>query len=1420
MPGITFDDPLFAVQAGAATDWGSISGSAMVKVPIDLQLNRGLKLELGIQALARVDARFQKFISAQLAGQVQAQARVQGQIQMPMNLFREVGFAVRLQAILEASAGIQVGIGLNIGDFIELAHSQFQLRGLPMTLFRIFMEEVDIGISLFAKVAYTAQAYANLVATATLVGDDQTDPGFNIVYGYGYGLKGGYGMRVFARAGLKDVSRFVARTVDVLVDFTIDELIAIVPAEDDLTPAILDASRAPAKIAFRIGYELGDYIVSNSVPMTGDGAQQVAMKCVEVVIEEAQRYLLRKMIDVGLDALTAFLKDQFDDTDDATWDALKQAREDLAARLMSMPSEPFDLRDSTTMNFWNDVVVLMVNLAIDVGGAANVPADTRRDLAMIWSAVQLMFVATVRLVRADASVSVIGLPPVAAAAAFEGPLTAQPHAIIGDVVRDAVEAVTGAAPVGDLTQEDLLVFLTGDAILDTLRTTAPEVDQFLEMFVDDTDAISDFARLIMTGVNSIATDDDGALDANASLQSLAYGLRLFISDKFEDIVVPVIRSAVPSHQPELLMYVDEVLLPSMHMIIDSCFDQVVNWATGEVSQQALEEALSSVIMAVIGRTVVLTADLMIAYSQEQTVDILEALAREPGAPEPANAIIHVPSGFPEAAAGIIAPAVPLSESDVADGLREFLGIAAAVAAPFPPATRKKIRGLMYDLIAPLPAENPGSLLESLKNDLWIPNDGALKELGGELMGQVGERLVEFALRLCERLGEIMIEQLLEAFAAAAAAIGQWVEGLAAAIQMFVARLAEIALELTALLGAIEDLAGDALDAIQSLLGAMSGRRTALKTSIVDHIVADATVILDEHPLFMPLPPAAKTSARNAMRAAVAATVGAPILDPVFDAVSAIATEANDFLDDVRDLDPNEGLVTGIATLLTTRIEDALLASFGGSDPGIDVEFNFSWSCPEVIYHPPTWEYPTGWFETKEKTCSQSFDLGRVELPVSGLFSLIADLIMSASTVEQWIVTLAQTVHDLLVAELETIALGEEQDTLAQEKAQTEAEQALAGVAVGAVSIIEPAMTSVHHYSVPIAVVIEGVLPEFVRAGDDVPDRVFVYLDGEPLDVDDFEITAWPGSAPASFGPGLVSATLINGFLAEETPDHHTPDAPAKKKMPAASDIGRDAVEAAIVRHTSRRARTTTGRSSWTRGTVVAHQRTGTERESLTKAGTPNDRRDLMRRGPAASGTKGAGKGTPVVPVAPSTQDELGPGTLLAHSIPLSTLDEGFHTLVVSVFDGAGREQRDVTTFVVEAAAQSTKDGRHPEGTIPRRTALKREDIEPKKASGRPMFPTKKERDARSKRAKDAVLRRAVDPVARAASVSAGTRAIAARRFPERSFAPVPEVEIEITATAPPARPPREVTKRAASARPPAEPHDRRQRERIGKGNPS
>lgn len=1354
MAGIAYDDPLFAAQAGAATDWGSVEGGVLVRIPVQAELNRGLAVELGIEAMANLDAGFSKFLTAELGAHAQVQAGVRGQIQMPMNLFREVGFAVRLQAILEAAAGVRVGLGISIGDFVALAQSQLQLRGLPLNLFRIFLEEVEIGASLHAKVAFTAQAYANLVATGTLVGDGQTQPGFNIVFGYGYGFKGGYGMRMVARAGLRDVSRFVARSVDTIVDHTIDELIAQMPAADATTPRLLDATRAPAKIAFRIGYELGDYIVRNSIPMTGAGAQNVALRCTQVVLEESQRYLLRKLIDVCLDAVTGYLRNEFDQVDESKWNAMRGAREQLAALLEAMPAEPFDLRDGSTRAYWNDVSIQLTNLAISLVGANSIPAGVRRDLATVWSAVQLMFAATERVVRSSASVSVIGLAPATAKASFAGPLPSQPHAVIAQVVRDAVPAATTPPP--PLTQQDLLEFLTGTVVLDALRARAPEIDRYIEAFVGRiAPSPNDVARLLMTSLGSIMKDANGNFDDVATLREFAFGLRLFLADKFEAEVVPAIRAAVPSTRPEPLMAVDEVLVPSMHMVMDTCFDQVVGWASGAVSQKALEEALSSVIMSVIGRTLVLTGDVLMAATQEQTVDILRALARPPGAPAPTNALVSVPAGFPESAAQIIAPGMSMSATDVAEWLREFLGIAADVARPFPQHVRRKVRGLMYEVIAPLPPENPSSLAQSLKNDLWIPNDQALMALGEELIGQVGDRFVAFALRLLERLGEIVIEQLTDAIAALVAAVVQWFEDLASAIQLLVQRLAEIALELIALLASIEQLVDRTLEEIQGLLSAMSGRRSELRQRVVNRLSGDALVFLKANPVYMIMPPGVKQSARNAMRAAISAALENPVLGPVFDAISAIAADVNSLLDDVRALDPNAGLVTGIQALLLERIRQRVLAAFGGSNPGINVGFTVAWSRPVVVYYPPTAAYPYGRVVTTMKQETTTFDLGRVELPVSAFFDLIGEAILKVSVVEQRITALAQAIVDLLHAELLELAMKTERDAVAATRDRLEQERSLGEVEIGGVEIHEPAMASVHGYSVPITIVVEGAPPAALEVRPDAPQRALICLDGEPMDLSRFSITPWSAGAVLRHNDlGLLRNPQLRGRPSTLS------DWPQKSEHAGTTAV-RDAV----------------GRQGALRADIATASVRAVRMDHAVRDAT---------RGASTSSCRGKGSSRAILTALEdsggSTTRALRSGCVLSTIVPLASLDEGPHTLTVSIVDGAGREFRAFSTFIVDPVRLRLIGERAFEPTRPVAVQPDRESVTPGRspsrgADAKPLFPSRAERAARARRVREAVMARRVDPIRTAAMVSPGTREVAVRRHPTRRFDAVDAIGI-------------------------------------------
>src|SRR5687768_17120561 len=167
MPAKDFSQPVFQADANAASDWGSVGAGAAVDFRASAELERGIDIDLGLMAIANLDASFSQILAADLQGSAQAQASVRAQIELPLNLFDEVGVAVRLQAIAELAAGVRVGVGLALGDLLELAGENLRGGDVSARLLRIFIEESELQIGFFAKAALSAQAYANLVVTGS-----------------------------------------------------------------------------------------------------------------------------------------------------------------------------------------------------------------------------------------------------------------------------------------------------------------------------------------------------------------------------------------------------------------------------------------------------------------------------------------------------------------------------------------------------------------------------------------------------------------------------------------------------------------------------------------------------------------------------------------------------------------------------------------------------------------------------------------------------------------------------------------------------------------------------------------------------------------------------------------------------------------------------------------------------------------------------------------------------------------------------------------------------------------------------------------------------------------------------------------------------------------------------------------------------
>src|SRR6185295_13236728 len=135
MPDVNASRSILNASANyQAEDWGSVAGSAGLDFRASAQLKRGFDLELGAQALVGLDANISKFLSVDVQGHASATARVRAQVQVPLDLFDEAGLAIRLQAVAEAAAGIELGIGLDVGDFLALAGEDPRMQGLGIHL--------------------------------------------------------------------------------------------------------------------------------------------------------------------------------------------------------------------------------------------------------------------------------------------------------------------------------------------------------------------------------------------------------------------------------------------------------------------------------------------------------------------------------------------------------------------------------------------------------------------------------------------------------------------------------------------------------------------------------------------------------------------------------------------------------------------------------------------------------------------------------------------------------------------------------------------------------------------------------------------------------------------------------------------------------------------------------------------------------------------------------------------------------------------------------------------------------------------------------------------------------------------------------------------------------------------------------------
>jgi len=1056
-----------------ATDWAGARGGAQLDLRATAELKRGIDLELGASALVSLDASISKFLVADVSGQANAAARVRAQIQVPLDLFNEIGVAIRLQAVAEAAAGIELGIGLNVGDFLALAGDDPRMKGVALRLLRILLEEAEIKGGVLAKAAAAAMAYANVSITGKLVGDT---PGFMVAAEAGVGLKAGAGFRVFGGFGLAQPQRLIRKTVDAVVDETLTRIAE--GTTDAIVLRALDELRAPAKMALRTAFEVGAELArsGNFNPANGP---VVVQRCVQVMFEEAQRYLLDKLANLGL----GLFKEALANLGFArnAWDAAQAQREALAARLSAVPEDPFEPNDENKA-YWADVFARATDLAVALGAQNSHTAPWIDGMSLLWAATQLAFRAASRISDSAARATMIG----AAVDTQFPPFAASPIESAPPKIAEHINAkLRPGSPPQSLTERDLVAFLLDKAFLDALVARVPSVRAVIEVIGGPGAAHVAAITTIFENLGAFVPAAGGRVDPSASLGVIVDGLAAYVNTRLQSEVEPAIRAALADLDPELSLYFDEVLLDTLGFTMNTVHARALSWASGDqAGHTALREACSAVVMRVFGRSLVVSVDVLMAKAMAEVSNGFRAAVPE----------LNRGGGVIDHLAGV----VPIDRATLRDVVTEIFDIASDVFTPLPVERRARLRELMYQVIDTAPAGGSAALADSLRNDMLIPNAEAATELALELGVLIRDNFVRLVTRILELILGAILQLIEDTLRAIEAQITQWIADLQAFLGDVVRLIADLVREIATLAEALADAADDLLDRAESFLALLADDRNTLRSSIKGMVVDACVGLLANVPGYSALPSSARNQVRSSLGGAVDDVLDNRIFDDIEDVVEALAGEAAEFLAEVRDIDAGDDVAGAIVELLADSVEDALRDTFGNSVTiPIDFRAQGSYSGPRI-------DTPWGSYRP-EISFDIRVDLGSVRIDIDDIVDVVRSVVDTLGLVRDAAEDFAGAVVAVLDLEnrLGDMELEEENHHARENEARRRVSETR--VSSASVSIVSPGAAAAYPGVVPVEIALTRVPRAFLAETEGEPARVHVFLNDAPLPLSRFSV---------------------------------------------------------------------------------------------------------------------------------------------------------------------------------------------------------------------------------------------------------------------------------------------------------------------------
>jgi hypothetical protein len=1007
-----------------------------------------------------------------------------------------VGAAVRLRISAEAAAGVTLDLGLKIGDFIELVEDEVGADTLAAQLFLVFLEEASLGGGIYAKVAASAMAYATLVVAGRAIKGTNPgeDPGFSIIAEYGAGFKAGAGYRLFFKAGINNFPRFIGRSIDLFVDETFSSMGRLMPAN---VPEIrvLNAFKTPAKIALRLAFEMGYLIASESVPTNAAGGRKISLRACQVILEECQRYLLDCIVGGAIDEIRRQIDSKLVTLNPGARESALPKIHAFGSQLLAIPAEPFQLEHA---DYWINTIDMGAAALSAVSSGSQAPL---KPAALLWSAIVLVNSAMKRIAEPSVRVSsnLAGLHTGQAIAAFTGPVDIDPPASLRTILADLL-----GLNVGDpILKQDLVGLLASEGF-GLAQQSFPEVDDFIEIFRGPLGVSAESVIQLLMGSFGGIISSAGGVDEEATLAMFRSGLLTFLDTKVEGSLAPILRSQL-SDKPELVTELDEVLLPALRLTVNLAIPQLLGWKTGTVNQSTLKEVFSSILMALVGRTLVVTADTLTTACQDRMSLMFEAAADELHRSHLASKLETALQG-----AGIL-----VDLDDLEELAEDALRIGAEVFSPFPTETRAHIRDLLYDILQTLPPAGSASFQQQLETTL-IPNEDKIRALATELGTIAANRLLKFAQLILLRIAEEMLADLIEVIELIAAQVRAWIAELGALIDQLQQEIAALIQEIAQLLSDAAQAFEDARNEMLSLIAGLGS--TTTRNKLLDEFegaVYDlAKPLLTDNIVYAVLPAEVKTSARQLLRDTIRTLARNGIMVTILDVIADSAGDIDDFFDDVRSRNLHEGLASSILDLLLDRIESRVRNIVGGR-AGFSIGFPISWSVDVWVYD----IFKVKWVRNRTRF-SKYIELQRIYWDLDGLLPLLRRAITGLDSIEQYVTDVANALANALQIEVTTSHRRSVYDRKLDDRTSATHAQNESWCVPGEINIVEPAQNALYEGPILAQIRIPEVPVSFVGIGAAEQQRVFLWLNTREITKDQFSVDVLLDDHPTHvFRPG-------------------------------------------------------------------------------------------------------------------------------------------------------------------------------------------------------------------------------------------------------------------------------------------------------------